>query len=343
MISWQNTIYPVTCEYQDEDGEWHEFIKLNNYEEAQSAILFHGVDVPDFTSLRMTEDDGTRTQHTKEELIEIRAISEMETRSQFQKLEQFVTAAPEDASHVALELITGALAAQHFVIPFMARVNIGHESLSHMTIKENAQYVACQIYEDEVGKSIPPVVTFWKDLEAAEQSPEIPVKEDTDTIAFSFRPFTVPAGVQGFLILLCATIIRDFWVLHEQSRTQQYQKHTKKTRERKGKGKERKLKITKSYTYVPRFEYDFETYKLNKNVQHNTRRELSPHTISGHLRRLPEEWQASKEATENAKEFGITLNEGQTFVKPYERGALNELQNFKSKSAMKMLFGKKKQ
>lgn len=122
-------------------------------------------------------------------------------------------------------------------------------------------------------------------------------------------------------------------------RHQVYQKRTEKRREQQGKGKARKMVIHKDYTFIPRFQYDLSVYQTTKTVQHQARVTLSPHLVSGHIRRLPAGHQASEEATSNAQEFGIKFGEGETFVRPHERGEIEHLRNYRSRSAMQLLFG----
>ena len=338
-ISWKNAIYPVLCEYQDTDGEWNTFLVAKDYNETQEHVLFHGVSLPTFTALRMTEGNGQVTESSTEELLELKEKSDLKISKRYMKLNKFAHSAPEQATEIALELITGGLAAQHFVIPPMARVTISHPDLSHLTIKETESFIACQIYENKEELEIPPCITFWKELRQSEIS-HPNMKTINNEIGVSIRPAQISNGIQGFLILLCATIIRDFWVLQQRERSEQYQTKTETTRERTGHGKQRKLVKKKNYTFIPRFKYDFDTYKINKSVQHNIRVTLSPHLVSGHIRNLPNGWNTSEQAQDNAKEFGIKLTTGTTFVRPHKRGEIEQLRTYRSKSALKMLFQK---
>jgi hypothetical protein len=97
--------------------------------------------------------------------------------------------------------------------------------------------------------------------------------------------------------------------------------------------------VEKDYTFIPRFSYDLSVYQTTKTVQYQARVMLSPHLVSGHIRRLPSGHQASAEAIQNAQEFGIRFSDGETFVKPHERGEIEQLRNYRSRSAMQLLFG----
>lgn len=44
------------------------------------------------------------------------------------------------------------------------------------------------------------------------------------------------------------------------------------------------------------------------------------HGVRGHLRKLPDGWQRSEKAVELAREHGISLPDGFTFVQPHVRG-----------------------
>ena len=133
--------------------------------------------------------------------------------------------------------------------------------------------------------------------------------------------------------------VRDFWVIEERAAERAYQKITEKTRERQGTGKDRKLVITKDYTFIPRFQYDLSAYQKHPSaVSHQARVTLSPHLVSGHLRRLPEGWKRSASAEEHAAEFGIQVGEGQTFVRPHKRGEIEQLRTYRSRSALELIF-----
>ena len=118
-----------------------------------------------------------------------------------------------------------------------------------------------------------------------------------------------------------------------------YQKRTEKTRKREGTGKDRKLVVTKDYIFIPRFQYDLNAYQKHpRTVSHQARVTLSPHLVSGHIRKLPEGWRASEKQLTEAAEFGITVQDGQTFVRPHKRGEVEQLRTYRSRSALELLF-----
>lgn len=351
--SWQDLEYPVQFEFQRLDDKWVPFYKANNPEECQYRLSSYGLGTNiGFKQIRIIEANGTICfRHTKAQMDNFNREFRASVKKATQPLKTFVNASPKESIETAIELVTGALASQHFTIPRDSVVKLNHQVIDRITIQEFHDCVISRIHIiNDPSDLATPAVTFWKDntyLEFLDEKgpyviPEFPCQPKMDGPGFAFTPYEVHNDIKGFLILLCAAIIRDFWVLEERSASRAYIKHTKKTRERKGRGKDRKLEIKKDYTFIPRFQYNLESYKVNKTIQHQTRVSLSPHLVSGHLRVLPEGWESSEKAQENATEFGITLKEGTTFVMPHQRGAIEQLRTYRSRSALQMLFGETK-
>ena len=248
-------------------------------------------------------------------------------------LDAFVRSAPERAAEIADELITAGLRSQHFTITPRSQVLLSHPNLHSLTLHEFDDCVVCRVHvNDEPLTDFEPIVTVWK-TEIGSM-----VNSQILDARFSFSPYNIAEGIQAFLILLVASIVRDFWVLEERARQKVYARRTEKRRERQGKGKGRKLTVIKDYTFIPRFQYDLSQYQTTKQVQHQARVTLSPHLVSGHIRRLPEGHQASDQAHDHANEFGIRFGDGETFVRPHERGEIEQLRNYRSRSAMLLLF-----
>lgn len=67
--------------------------------------------------------------------------------------------------------------------------------------------------------------------------------------------------------------------------------------------------------------------KTDRDELSGTRRHFKqrPHERSMAIRKLPPGWKVSEEAIERAKEYGIELQEGYTFVRPYEVGGIKEV------------------
>lgn len=61
------------------------------------------------------------------------------------------------------------------------------------------------------------------------------------------------------------------------------------------------------------------TKKYSKDSEQH--REIRLHNVVWHIRKLPNGWHTSPEAIMMAKEAGIALNEGETFVRPHKRGS----------------------
>ena len=218
------------------------------------------------------------------------------------------------------------MAAKHFVIPPRSHVLIDHPNLHHVRLVEFEDSVVCRIHVN--------------DTEPDETEPSVTIWKLKDPVEFSITPNGLDVDVGAFLVILCASIVRDFWVLETRTKQRTYQRRTEKTRKREGTGKDRKLVVEKDYVFIPRFEYNLSSYQSQpRSVSHQVRVTLSPHLVSGHLRNLPEGWKPSEGAIEKAKEFGIQVGDGQTFVSPHERGAVEQLRSYRSKSALEMLFG----
>ena len=348
--SWATLTYPLHFEYKNMEGDWHRFYEAKNAQECQYRLSSFGLSTAtEFTEIQIVDGNGEAFfNHTKEEMHYFNEDFRSNVIKALVPLKTFVNSAPKESIETAMELITGALNSQHFTIPSDAIVKLKHEVISKITLQEFHDCVICRVHiHSDPYDFATPAVTFWKEINNEEWLekwdpnivPESACQPKKDGPGFAFTPFEVHNDIKGFLILLCGAIVRDFWVLEERSASQTYTKHTNKTRQRTGRGKDRKLKVKKDYTFIPRFQYDLESYKVNKTIQHQTRVTLSPHLVSGHIRQLPEGWEASETSLENAQEFGITLSKGQTFVIPHERGQIEQLRTYRSKSAMQMLFG----
>lgn len=59
----------------------------------------------------------------------------------------------------------------------------------------------------------------------------------------------------------------------------------------------------------------------NENNQKESKREVKLHGVIWHIRQLPKGWHASPDAVAMAEQAGITLDEGETFVRPHQRGS----------------------
>ena len=332
MSVWDQLKYPVTLEIMEASFEWQTIFIAENVADLEFRLsAYH---MPSFFErMRLVEADGTMHEQSHADVADFNEIFNETAQRELEPLTAFVQSAPERSAEIAEELIDGALRSRHFAISPHSQVLLSHPNLHHITIHEFDDCVVCRIHTtDAPVDDTEPIVTIWK--------PPIGsiINSQRLDARFSFAPFEIPSTIQAFLILLCASIVRDFWVLEERARQQVYQKRTEKRRERQGKGKARRMVVSKDYTFIPRFQYDLSVYDGTKKVQHQARVTLSPHLVSGHIRRLPEGHQASEEATSNAAEFGLKFGEGETFVRPHERGEIEQLRNYRSRSAMQLLF-----
>ena len=233
------------------------------------------------------------------------------------ELKSLATVAPLDAAAIGKELLEAGLRSQHYIMPPAGvTIETGHPVLQTLNLFEDSKFLTAIINKS-------PLLISWNKADGS----------------YSFLPALFDNEIVGFLLLLVASTARDFWTLEERTRTRLYQQRTQKVRRRQGTGKARKLQKEKSYIWLPRFQYDLEKYKLTKTVQHQARVTLSPHLVSGHIRRLPDGHQASDAAVENAAEFGLTVGGDTTFVRPYEAGEIEQLRTYRSRSALQYLFG----
>ena len=332
-------------------GEWESIFLAKTMEDFEYRFSSFAFEMQ-YSATRIVMADGRTHEQTLEEMIQHNEIVERRSKAQLAPLKTFAQAAPAQAIETAYELIKAAIAAKHFVIPPRSDVMLSHPNLHHIHLIEFDDSVVCRVHvDDREVDDTEASVTIWKENATGELSRKkrIPAILTAERVAvfhrenlrtldeipfpnFSVNPFTLDSGIQAFLVLLCASIVRDFWMLEERSRQRTYQTRTEKQRRREGTGKARKLVVEKNYIFIPRFEYDLSVYqdKPDKKIQHEVRVTLSPHLVSGHLRRLPEDWKASEEAKENAAEFGIQLQDGQTFVRPHERGEIEQLRTYRS-------------
>ena len=348
MNIWNQLKYPVTLQILEADevfivegGADNEGVDENDWETvfvaqdvANLEFRLSAYHMPSFfTRMRLVDADGTTYEQSHADVADFNEAFNKKAKADLEPLNAFVKSAPERAAEIADELITAALRSQHFTISPRSQVLLTHPNLHHLVFHEFEDCVVCRIHTtDAPADDTEPIVTISK--------PEVGSVVNSQRLdaGFSFASYEIDQGIQAFLILLCASIVRDFWVLEERARQQVYQKRTEKRMKREGKGKARKMVVSKDYTFIPRFSYDLSVYQTTKMVQHQARVTLSPHLVSGHIRRLPKGHQASEEAKENAQEFGIKFNEGETFVRPHERGEIEQLRNYRSRSAMQLLF-----
>ena len=317
-----NIAFPVVLE--GAELKYGKYVEIARYENAAELdYKMSSYALPTFPFMRARAADGQTFEVEREGLMQFHKKVEAHNQQITAPLSAFLDAAPEKALETAQELVNAGLASKHFHISPRSRLLLEHPNLHHIRFFEFEDSVVCKIFiEDATETDTEPAVTLWK------------------SGGFGVAPMTLSSDVQAFLILLCATIVRDFWILEERARGRTYQKRTEKERKREGTGSERKLVVTKDYTFIPRFRYDLSNYADRpRAISHQARVTLSPHLVSGHLRKLPDGWNVSEDAQQHAAEFGISLPDGHTFVRPHERGEIERLQNYRSRSAFELVFG----
>lgn len=314
--------YPVYVEGRDTPISKWELIY-----EAKDAIDFEFAmtryKLPVLPLMRARDSSGEIFDVSQEQLLKFHEIATKENLARLKPLLAFSDAAPEQAMESAIELARGGLVSKHFTISPNSQVQLGHPNLDNIRFTELEDSVVCRIFTHSgTPTETEPSVIFWK-----------------EKANFSVIPEELDLQIKGFLCLLSAAILRDFWVLENRSRQRAYQTRTEKERKREGKGKDRKRTVLKTYTFIPRFQYDLSTYDGSKKVSREVRVTLSPHLVSGHFRKLPGDWKASDTAKDAAAEFGLTLTDGYTFVRPHERGEIEQMRTYRSRSAFELIFG----
>jgi Holliday junction resolvase len=138
-------------------------------------------------------------------------------------------------------------------------------------------------------------------------------------------PGYVLERLQIGISILLAAIIRDFWVVEERQRVFGVAAKTKKAaRLRSDWGK-------KSVVYIPRIRYVGDIQNRADELNYVIRR---PHFVIGHLRKA---LQASERQIVLAKQYGIVVPEGFTFVRPHRRGDKAQETIYRSRSALQCI------
>ncbi len=135
----------------------------------------------------------------------------------------------------------------------------------------------------------------------------------------SVSPAIVPSAARSLIEVTLAALWRD---LHVAGETVLPPVDTRPRRERgRGRSHQRKRKRRKNVRTLPGKRYA----RIAGNRQWGNDEERSAiqrqaHGVRGHLRRLRPGWTASENAATTAEEFGMTIPDGYTFVRPHVRG-----------------------
>lgn len=318
--------FPVFLEGRETvESEWELIYEAKNASEFEFKMTSYKL--PIYPLMRARDSGGGLFEVSREQIMKFHEMTTKDNLALLEPLRNFADAVPKQAIETASELARAGYIARHFAITPDSSVILNHPNLNRIRVTEFEDRVVCRLQLTETVTETEPAITIWTGDELGK---------------FGFVPEELDAPIQAFLCLLSASIVRDFWVLENRTRQRTYQTRKEKKRERVGTGKDRKLRVEKQYTFIPRFQYDLNAYQDRaKQVSHETRVTLSPHLVSGHFRKLPADWKASDEAREHAKEFGLTLTEGYTFVRPHERGEIEQMRTYRSRSAFELIFGEK--
>ena len=323
MDFYSTIAFPVVFE-----GKAHEIQKhwthIATYEtRADMEFRMSAYLMPCMPFMRARDANGEIFEVSQEQLMNFHEVTTSHNQKVLEPLRAFAKAAPQEALKTAAELVRGGLSAKHFHISPNSCVQLHHPNLHAIEFAEFEDIVIGKLLVDGEKNETEPTVIIHK-------SPEI---------NFGVSPEELRLDIKSFLILLVAAITRDFWVLEARAAARTYQRRTEKERKRVGTGKDRKRVVEKTHIFIPRFQYDLASYQKHPRVVSTQARvTLSPHLVSGHLRRLPEGWERSEAAEAHAAEFGINLAAGQTFVRPHKRGEIEQLRTYRSRSALELIF-----
>ena len=224
-----------------------------------------------------------------------------------------------DTLAVADCLIEEALANRKWVIPNRALVQVPVGPFTHFEVTEIGAEIffvgrtergefSIAIVEPEKGELVFPLLSalYWS-------HPDL------------------YASVHASLKMLFAAVIRDFWVVEERDAV-----FSPKNVKRLGGVRIRKAEDgSPRIVYLPRINYREKPslQKCRESLDHTTR---SAHFVQKHLRKVG---QPSDLQILLAKQYGVSVPEGYTFVRPHERGANSaRLIIYRSKSALQSLY-----
>jgi hypothetical protein len=246
-----------------------------------------------------------------------------------------------DISLDVVDIIEGALLVQRYTLPphpvevdcgdFICRIAFHRPSqFDKQVTRIQLQFKSKPVRQFQSVGEIPYVVDFYINFQS----------KRFVSLTGTLTALDKTESHAKFFAAIGACILRDFWVSEMQHYTRTI-KHEGKRIRRKKSDKPKRKRGKKTVIYLPRKTLSFrtDTRTVESRLQHSP---ISPHTVRGHLRQLPEKWQASKDAVEAAMAYGLRLGEGYTFVKPHARGTDSEitetLTTYRSKSALQVLF-----
>lgn len=205
-------------------------------------------------------------------------------------------------------LIDEGLAGKEYVAPPGALVELTFGPLRYCRIFETTNHVFFKVLDKEnrflvvelslATKSWTMGVVFWE--------------ED-------------PSLAAGLKLILSA-LLRDFWVVENRDAV-----FGSKVLEEKS---SRKMGSSSQVVYLPRVKYSNKV-SIERCVAELNVEIRAPHRVSGHLRKVDN---PSEHQMVLASKYGISLQEGYTFVRPHFRGVVDDEKVFRSKSATGLLY-----
>jgi hypothetical protein len=131
----------------------------------------------------------------------------------------------------------------------------------------------------------------------------------------------------GIYPVVCA-IARDMFVLEEREAHYHVKRNSKKA------GKKKRTRQTRNYVWLPREEVTFRPH----SDYERTVTEVAPAHVTGHRRRLRPGHRASDKQLNEAAGLGVVIPAGYTYVSEHHRGGYTTGPDFKSRSALQMMF-----
>jgi Holliday junction resolvase len=241
-----------------------------------------------------------------------------------------------DAEAFVNDLLCEAVALKQWTIPFGAYVQIDIGEIKAVKLFEIGKYVACVLVDESGHYFLVWVDPYSQGVQFTHMLDIVSLAGVRDRLEFEGdiktkleQPQQYPGNVLPRLLMgikiLLAAIIRDFWVVEERQRVFGVAVKTKKAaRLRSDWGK-------KSVVYIPRIRYVGDIQKRADELNYVTRR---PHFVVGHLRKA---LQASERQIVLAREYGIVVPEGFTFVRPHRRGDKAQETIYRSRSALQCI------
>jgi Holliday junction resolvase len=267
-------------------------------------------------------------------------------------IDNFVEKAPlyqgdiQEGESFVNDILAEATSLKQWTIPFGAYLQIDLDVIKAVKLFEIGQDVAC-ILVDETGHYlliwVNPLlqkITISNSLNIANsclKRTNLEISKITDELQEQRSQIKIEKNEQDknweeiqqrlYLVIkiILASIIRDFWVVEERERVFGKSFYTKKYTRLKSDWKK------KTIVYLPRIRYVGDIKEGSKNLDLVARK---PHFVTGHLRKA---LKTGESQLFLARQYGIVVPEGFTFVRPHKRGEKAQEAIYRSRSALQCI------